>query len=136
MRMLLEQFPSRLELKITVQNHIPYIVFSSLMRKYEPASSPTNFLFMAGYRNLHTFGFFPVICRSYLQTEISVTLSIGNKLYSRHHLLFFSFLWNHFLMLSCDRIESAQFIHDTLSLAKLVYYNIAEKVITVKGKQS
>ena len=27
------------------------------------------------------------------------------------------------LMLSCDRIESAKFIHDTLSLYKLVYYN-------------
>ena len=26
-------------------------------------------------------------------------------------------------MLSCDRIESAKFIHGTLSLAKQVYYN-------------
>ena len=26
------------------------------------------------------------------------------------------------LMLSCDHIESAKFIHGTLSLAKLVYY--------------
>ena len=31
------------------------------------------------------FRFFPVICWSYLRTEISVTLSIVNKLYSRHH---------------------------------------------------
>ena len=36
------------------------------------------FLFMADYRNLHTSDFFPVICWSYLRTEISVTLSIGN----------------------------------------------------------
>ena len=37
--------------------------------------------------------FFLAISWSYLQTKISVTLSIGNKLYSRHHLLYFSFLW-------------------------------------------
>ena len=30
-------------------------------------------------------------------------------------------------MLSFDRIESANFIHGTLSLAKLVYYNIQSK---------
>ena len=38
--------------------------------------------------------FFPIICWSYLWTEISVTLFIGNKLY---HVLFFSFLRNHFM---------------------------------------
>ena len=53
------------------------------------------FLFMAGYRNLHASGFFPLICWSYLRKEISVTLSIGNKLYSRHHILYFSFLGKH-----------------------------------------
>ena len=37
------------------------------------------FLFMAGYRNLHTF--LPVICWSYLRTEISVILFAGNKLH-------------------------------------------------------
>ena len=52
---------------------------------------------LAGYRNLHTSGYFPVICWSYLGTEISVTLSIGDKLYSCHHLFFFSFLWDHFV---------------------------------------
>ena len=52
---------------------------------------------LVGYWNLHTSGFFLVICWSYLQTEISVTLSIGNKLHSHHHLLFFSFLWDHFV---------------------------------------
>ena len=51
------------------------------------------FYFMAGYRNLHTSVFFPVICWSYQWTEISVTLSIGNQLYSRHILLYYSFLW-------------------------------------------
>ena len=40
--------------------------------------------------------FFPVICWSYLRMEISVSLSIGHKLFSRHHMLFFSLLWNHF----------------------------------------
>ena len=40
------------------------------------------------------FRFFPVICWSFLRTEISVTLSTGNKL---HPPLFFSFLWNHFV---------------------------------------
>ena len=37
--------------------------------------------------------FFLEICWSYLRIEKSVTLSIGNKLYSCHHLLYFSFLW-------------------------------------------
>ena len=39
------------------------------------------------------FSFFPVICWSYLRTEIST----GNKLHSRHHPLFFFFRWNHFV---------------------------------------
>ena len=97
---------------------------SSPTRKYEHASSPTYFLFMAGYWNLHTSGvFFPVICWSYLRTEISVTLSTGNKLHSRHPPFLFSLSCETtLLMLSCDRIESAKFIHSTLSPAKLVYY--------------
>ena len=41
--------------------------------------------------------FFSVICWSYLRTEISVTLSIGNKLYSSPSTFIFSFLWNHFV---------------------------------------
>ena len=40
--------------------------------------------------------FFPVICWSYLQTEISVTLSIGNKLYSSSSSFIFYFIWNNF----------------------------------------
>ena len=65
--------------------------------------------------------FLPVICWSYLRTEISVTLSIGNKLYS-HLLSFFLSSETTLLMLSCDLIEPAKFIHSTLSLSKLVYY--------------
>ena len=62
------------------------------------------FLFVAGYRNLHTFScFFPVICWSYLQLEIFVTLSIGNELYSLS-------CETTLLMLACDHIESAKFI--------------------------
>ena len=55
---------------------------SSPKRKYEYPLCLAYFLFMACNRNLHTFVFFPVICWSSLRTEISVTLSIGDKLYS------------------------------------------------------
>ena len=106
----------------SVQNYRLYIVFSSPKRKYEHRLRLTYFLFMAGYRNLHTSVFFPVICWSYLRTEISVTLSIGNKLYSSPSSFIFSFQWPTLLMLSCDRIEPAKFIHSTMTLAKLVYY--------------
>ena len=64
--------------------------------------------------------FFPVICWSYLRMEISVILSISNKLYSRHYPLFFS--ETTLLMLSCDCTESAKFTPSTPSPAKLVYY--------------
>ena len=50
--------------------------------------------------------FFPVICWSYLWTKISVTLSIGNKLYFPPC----SFIFVTLLMLSWDRIESPKFI--------------------------
>ena len=62
---------------------------------------------------------FPVICWSYLRTEISVTLSIGNKLYSRHHILYFSFLWKPpcwcYLATALNLLSSS-------SPSKLVYY--------------
>ena len=80
------------------------------------------FPFMAGHRNLHTSVFFPVICWSYVWTEISLTLSIDNKLYSLPFFFIFSYPWPNLLMLSCDHIEPDKFIHSTLSLAKLVYY--------------
>ena len=68
-------------------------------------------LFMAGYQNLQTFVFFPVICWSYLRTEIFVTQSIGNKLYSSPSSFIFAFLWLTWLMLSCNHVEPAKFIH-------------------------
>ena len=99
----------------SVQNYRPYIVFSSPMREYEHPLRLMYFLFMAGYRNLHTSFFVPVICWSYLQTEISGILTI---------ILYFSLSCETtLLMLSCDCIESAKFIHGTSSLTKLVYYN-------------
>ena len=56
---------------------------------------------------LSYFRFFsPVICWSYLRMEISVTLSMGNKLYSSPSSSILFFLWPTSLMLS----------------AKLVYY--------------
>ena len=75
-----------------LQNYWPYIVFSSPIQIYDYPLLPLIFLFMAGYWNLHTSGFFQVIYWSFLRTETSVTLFIGNKLYSRHHLLYLSFL--------------------------------------------
>ena len=88
------------------------------MQKYEHTSSPMYFLFMAGYQNLHTSIFFFLVIWSYLQTEISVTLSTGNKLHSSpSSFIFFSFLWKRFVD------ESAKFIHGTPSPAKPVYYN-------------
>ena len=66
--------------------------------------TPHIFLFMTCYRNLHTLVFFFwVICWSYQQMEISVTLSLGNKLYSLS-------CETTLLMLSCERTESAKFI--------------------------
>ena len=62
---------------------------------------------------------FSVICWSYLWTEISLTLSIGNKLYFRHHILYFSFLWKplcwYYLATALNQLSSS-------SPAKLVYY--------------
>ena len=54
--------------------------------------------------------FFPVICWSYLWTEISAILSIHNKLYSSPYSFIFSYLCPTLLLLSCDRIESAKLI--------------------------
>ena len=76
----------------SVQNYRPYIVFQV----------PRIFLFMAGYRNLHTFVFFSVICWSYLRTEISCHFI--------HRMNFSLSCETTLLMLSCDRIESARFI--------------------------
>ena len=75
-----------------VQNYRDYIVFSSPMRKYEHPLRLTYRLVIGTYM----LPFFPVLCWSSLRTEISVTLSIGNELYSRHHNLFFDFLSDYF----------------------------------------
>ena len=103
------------------KNHRPYIVFQV---PWTCLVTYVFFLFMASYQNLHTSGFFPVICWSYLWTEISVILSTGNKLHSRPHHLFSLSCETTLLMLSCNHIDFAKFIHSTLLLAKLVYYNI------------
>ena len=101
----------------SVKNYRPYIVFSGPMRKYEHPlrltwlSELTYFCF-----------FFPVIFWSYLQTELSVTLSTDNKWYSSLSSFIFSFRWPTLLMLFWDHIEPAKSIHSTLLLAKLVYY--------------
>ena len=64
-------------------------------KSHEHACSPAYFSVYGWLSELTCFFYFPVICWSYLRTEISITLSIGNKLYSRRHLIFFSFLWDH-----------------------------------------
>ena len=78
---------------------ILYRLFKSHTEVWTSSLPHVFFLFMAGDRNLHTSGFFffLIICWSYLGTEISVILSIGNKLYSRHQILYLSFLWKHFV---------------------------------------
>ena len=78
----------------SVQNYRPYTVFLSPMRKYEHPLHITYFSVYGWLSGLTFFPFFPEIC---LRTEISVTLSTGNKLYSCHHILYFSFLWKHFV---------------------------------------
>ena len=67
------------------------------------SSSPHVFFCLWLVIRTYILPFFSVIWWSYLRTEISVTLSIGNKLYS------FS-CETTLLMLSCDRIESVKFI--------------------------
>ena len=80
----------------SIQNYRTYNVFSSPMRKYEHLLCLTYFSVYGWLSVLTYFRFFLVICWSYLPKKISVTLTKGNKLYFRHHLLYFSFLWKHF----------------------------------------
>ena len=73
------------------------------------------------YRNLHTSVFFGNLL--ILSGNGNNCHSIHrNKLYPSPSSFIFSFLWPTLLMLSCDSIEPAKFIHGTLSLAKIVYY--------------
>ena len=96
---------------LSVQIYRPLIVFSSPMQKYE---HPLCLAYFSVYGWLLELTYFrgggPVICWSYLQTEIFVTLSIGYKSYSLPSSFIFSFLWSTLLMLSCNCIESAKFI--------------------------
>ena len=94
----------------SVQNYRLYIVFSSPMRKYEHLLCLTYWLVIGTYM-LPVF--FSVISWSYQWTEISVTLSIGNKSYS----------------LSCETtlcdiyyLATALNLLSPSSPAKLVYY--------------
>ena len=74
-----------------------YCLFKSHAEVWK-SSSPHVFSVFGWLSELTYFRFcFPVICWSYLRTEISVTLSISSELYSRFHILFFSFQWNHFV---------------------------------------
>ena len=84
----------------SVQIYRPYTIFSSPMWRYEHPLRLTYFFCLWLVIGTYILPFFPVICWSYLRTEISVTLSIGNKLYSRHHILYFTFLWKHFVDVS------------------------------------
>ena len=96
---------------LRIQSKITDLILS--FKSHERVSSPTYFLFMGGYRNLHTSGFFPVI---YPRTKISVIISSA--------IIFSLPCETTLLMLSCDRIESAQFIHGAPLPAKLIYYNM------------
>ena len=79
----------------SVQNYRTYIVFLSPMQKYEHPLLPTYFFVYSWLSELTYFRFVPVICWFYLQTEISVTLSIGPIYQTRiwHKVNFLSGVW-------------------------------------------
>ena len=101
-------FEQPIDLCFQSQNFRPYIVFSSPMRKYEHPLCLTYFSIYGWLSELTYFPYFLVICWSYLRTEISVT--ICKKLYSRHHLLYFSFLWNRFVDVILPLHWTAKFV--------------------------
>ena len=85
-------------LDLYLQSKITDLIFSlKSQTEIWTSSSPHVFLCLWLVIRTYILPFFLLICWSYLRTEISVTLSIGNKLYSRHHILFFSFIWDHFV---------------------------------------
>ena len=105
----------------SVQNYRPYIVFQHPRWNMNTYLRPRISVY-CWLSELTNFRFLLVNCWSYLQTEISITLSTGNKLFLAI-LLYFSPSWEtNLLMLSCDCIESVKFIHGTPSPAKSVYY--------------
>ena len=99
----------------SVQNYRHYCLFKSHAEKWT-SYSPHVFSVYGWLSEFTYFHFFPVICWSYLRTEISFIRSTGNKLH------FSLSCETTLLVLSCDRIESAKLIHSTPSPAKLVYY--------------
>ena len=104
-----------------LQSKITDLIFS-----FQIPSGTMNILFASRFISVYGwlseqtyFRFFPVIGWSYLRTEISVTLSIGNKLYSRHHILYFSFLWK---ALCWCYLATPLNLLSSSSPVKLVYY--------------
>ena len=89
---------------LSVQNYRPYIVFQVPCKNMNILFTSRIFCLSLVIGTLHTSCFFPEICWFYLQTEISVILSTGNKL--PFSLSFKTTL----LMLSCDCIQSVEFI--------------------------
>ena len=81
----------------SVQNYRPYIVFPVPHWYMNILIVHVFFCFWLVIETYILPSSFPIIGWSYLRTEISVTQSIGNKSYSRNHVLYFSFLWNHFV---------------------------------------
>ena len=71
----------------SIQNYRPYIFFQLPRGNMNTTLRPHIFCFWLVNGN-YILPFFPVICWSYLRTEISVTLSTGNKI---HPPLFFFF---------------------------------------------
>ena len=69
---------------------------------------------------------FLVICWSYLWTDISFSLSIGNKLYSCHHILYITFLWKPLCW--CYLVNILNLLSSS-SPAKLVYYKCTITVL-------
>ena len=116
----LVEWPARLSLhlrdqrislfRIATSRSLPQSKFTDLILSFLVPCGSMNILFthvfFCSWLVIGTYilpGFFPVICWSYLRTEISVTQSIGNKSYSLS-------CETTLLMLSCDRIEPAKFI--------------------------
>ena len=90
------------------------------MRKYEHPLRLTNFLFMAGYRNLDTSFFSGNLLILFANGYICH--SIDNKLYSGYHILYFPFLWK---SLCWCYLATALNLLSSSSPAKLVYYTSA-----------
>ena len=84
------------QVSVSVRNFRLYIVFQLPRRNMNLHLRPHIFCLWLVI-GTHILLFFPVICWSYLGTEIYVMLSIGNRLYSSPSSFIFSFLWNHFV---------------------------------------